>query len=610
VSVPLLSSPLRTLLAGTVMAVSAVVLAAVGETIGVPEPWPVLLVAGAGLLVGIPRLQHGLALGIGATFGLVTTSLGSAVLPDSTAGIALANGVAVLLVTLVTLVSHGRLRFGMQLVGWAAMTALAGPLVAPDGPTILGVSQLLRGYVAVLIASGLGLLVAQVAQLLAAGVSPRRAPAVAPVLAIGLLLAGLLAAPGVASAADGPAPTVQHRQLVVRSHSSDGTPGRGVVITRLEATGTGGATVVLDDQAVTRLRRLSGFGEPSSIGRRVTHELTDREAIRTVAELDRPLPVTFDVAYRLDGVPIAPAALVGRSGRLEVTYTLTNRTAEARELRYFDTTGRARVVTRDVAVPFAGTLDVTLDGRFSRVRTDRGRVVTDHTGRQQLVGDMVLFGPVGAPVQSLTWTADVRDALVPAVRVGVVPVGPAEASRRDVAAARADVVRTGELARALRDIADSGGLLRTGLRALGVDAGPVAQDTTSSAAMVLAQMEVVLTDLLGTTALASADVNEARALIAAQEQRALSGAGNVYGLLTSGPDVPPDVRVGASVVYVLEVVGSRDDGGPGMPLRFGLALVLMAAVGLLGRAVGTLTGVGRDGRTVVGPTSRTNGREG
>jgi len=608
VSIPILSSPLRTMLAGTVMAASVVVLAAVGETIGVPEPWPVLLVAGAGLLVGIPRLQHGLALGIGATFGLITAWLGASVLPDATAGAALANGVAVLLVTAVTLVSHGQLRFGMQLVGWAAMTALAGPLVPPGGPAILSPGPLLRAYVAVLIASGLGLLVAQVAQLLATGVKARRATVVAPLVAFGLTLATFASVPGAAFADDGPAPTVRHQQVLVRSHTSDGTPGRGVVITRLEASGTGSATVILRDQAVTGLRTLSGFGEPSTRGRDVTHVLTGGEAVRTVARLDRALPVAIDVAYRLDGAPIQPAALAGRSGRLDVTYTLTNRTAELRELRFFDANGRARTVTRAVAVPFAGTIGIALDGRFSGVRTDRGRVIADHTG-QQLVADVVLFGPVGSPAQTLSWTADVRDAVVPAVSVQVFPIGPAELSGRPVEAAPADLLRADAVAGLLRDIADSGGLLRTGLSALGVDAALAAPNDAGSTATVLAQMRSTLDGLLETTALASADVNEVRALLAAQEQRSLAGDGLPYGLLVTGPGVPAGVDVVSDVVYVLEVAGSRDDGGPAMPLRFGLAVVLLAAVGLLGRAVGLLTGVGADGRTGVGATSRTNGPE-
>jgi hypothetical protein len=593
VNVPILSSPLRTLLAGTVMAATAIVLAVVGDAIGVPQPWPVLLAAGAGLLIGVPRFQHGLALAVGATIGLVTVWLGVAVLPDSTMGTAIATGVAVLSVTVVTLVSHGWLRFGLQLVGWGMMTALSAPLVAPGAPAVVGVGGLLRIHVTVLVASGFGLLVAQVAQLLATGVSAGRhrsgprAAAAAPVAALGLTLAALAASPGAALADVGTEPVVQHQQLVVRTHTPDGTPGRGVVVTRVGAVGAGDLVIELRDQPVGGLRGLSGLGAPTVRGSRVTYEVGDGTSVRTVAELDRIVPVSIEVAYRLDGEPIPAAALVGRSGRLEVTYTVVNRTAEARELRFFDAKGRARTVTRDVAVPFAGTLSVSLDERFTVVRSEGVRVVADRIGRQDLHADLVLFGPAGAPVRTITWSADVRDASVPAVQVRVAPIAVGDL------ASGLDAARIDAFASVLRELADAGGLLRTGLSALGVTIGPEA-DADAGAGAVLAQSRAVLDGLLETVTVASVDANEARALLAAQEQRRRDGEGELYGLLggllgAQGP-APAGVRVDAGVVYVLEVAGIANDGGPGMPLRFGLAIVLLGAVGLLGRAVGTLTG--------------------
>jgi len=305
--------------------------------------------------------------------------------------------------------------------------------------------------------------------------------------------------------------------------------------------------------------------------------------VRTVAELDRVLPVSIEVSYRLDGEPIPPAALVGRSGRLEATYTIVNRTAEARELRFFDAKGRARTVTRDVAVPFVGTLSVGLDERFDVVRSEGVRVVADRAGRQDLQADVVLFAPTGSPTRTIAWSADVRDATVPTVSVRIAPV------TNGVLADGTDAARIDGFASVLRELADAGGLLRTGLTALGVgdgtDAGPGPGRDAA-----LAQSSAILDGLLETATAASVDVNEARALLAAQEQRSRDGEGELYGLLGAGTTFPSGVRVDAGVVYVLEVAGIANDGGPTLPLRFGLAIVLLGAVGLLGRAVGALTG--------------------
>jgi len=589
---PLLSSPLRTLLAGTLLAVSTLVLAIAGENIGVPEPWPVLLVVGAGLLVGIPRLNHGIALAVGASIGLATVWAGVAVLPDSTRGTALATGVAVLLITGVTLATRGWLRFGLQLVGWAAMTALSAPLLSVSGPVLLPTGRLLSAYATVLIASGLGLLVAQVAQLLASGVSPtapgrrrRRRPAtaiLAPAIMLGVTFAAIGATSTAASADETTVrtPVVHHQQLIVRTHTPDSTPSRGAVVTRVGAQGADAVTVVLDDQAVGGLRVLSGTGTPEVDRARVTHTLSDGVDVRTIAVLERALPVRIDSVYRLDGERIAPAALAGRSGRLEVTYTLTNTTREARELRFFDARGRSRTVVRDVAVPFAGTLRVALDEQASGVHSDDLRISIDRGARRDLQGDVMLFGPVGSPVQTFTWSAQVRDAVVPAVQVRVAPVS---VTGIGIGGERADA-----FAGVLRDLADAGGLLRTGLDGLGVG------DVTDGD---LTRLRTSLEGLLDTATVASAEVNEARALLAAQDQRRIDGDGLVHGLLANGQGLPAGVRAVTSVVYVLDVAGISDDGGPLLPLRFVSAIVLLAAVGILGRAVGALTGADDEGRT-------------
>jgi hypothetical protein len=50
------------------------------------------------------------------------------------------------------------------------------------------------------------------------------------------------------------------------------------------------------------------------------------------------------------------------------------------------------------------------------------------------------------------------------------------------------------------------------------------------------------------------------------------------------------VSVHASAVHILELAGLDADDAPGALVRLALALLLLVAVGLLGRSIATLTG--------------------
>jgi hypothetical protein len=581
------------LLAGLIVAASIVVVVFTGDVLGVPEPWPVLLITGAGLLVGVPRLRHALALLTGVLGGTVSVWLGAAALPATTTGRALGTATGVLLLTAVGLATRGRLRLSMQLVGWAATVGLAGP---PAATVVTGGAPLLltlaRTSVTLLVAGGLGLLIAQVAQLVGTGRVRRGGTA----SLIVLIAALVLHAPMPAQADAAGRGVIEHRQTVLRSYTADGTTLGGSVITRLTVSGSEPVTIVLRDQAVRGLRtlsvspgstdRASGERGPTVTGRTVTHRLGPGADLRTVANLDRTLPVEFAVALTLDGEPIAPAALVGRSGHLTVTYTLTNTTAAATELRHYDGKGRPRSVTRDVAVPFVGELVVTLDDRFRDVRSDDALV-----GDGVVRAEVVLAGPVGAPVRTVTWSGDVRDAVVPPLQVRLVPLALTETVRGGV---ELGLVR--RATEALRDATDAAGIARTGVTALGT---PPAGVEPAGDGTLLASTAAILDGLLAAGAIAGGEFDELRALVEAQDARVRAGDGLVHGLLvpadvrmiggtTAGAGLPPEVHT--SVVYVLDVSGRVDDAGPGVAIRLVLAFGLLVAVGLLGRAVGRLTG--------------------
>ena len=596
----------RTLLAGLLVAASVAGLALTGGAIGIGEPWPVLLVVGAGLLVGVPRLRHALALVSGISIGAATAWASAVVLPDAPVGRAIAASVAVLLVTVMTLASRGKLRFGLQLVGWAAMTALVD-MSSSAITTSPRPADLVRVAVVLLLASGVGLLIAQVAQLVGIGIVRGHRDVAPAILVLALVLTPLLVVPTPAAADDTEARAghrvVEHRQTVVSTHAPDGTVTGGRVVTRLSVGGNGAdedVTVVLRDQAVRDLRSLNtlvGPAAPVVSGTTVTHAFSAEgagasaaagasrasgAAVRTVATLGRTVPIDVDVAITLDGEPVTPAAVIGRSGRLEVTYTITNRTVEPRELRHFDGSGRPRTVTRDVAVPFAGDLVVLLDDRFTAVRSDDAAVTAlapragGGSDVTELRAGIVFAEPFGGPVRTVTWRADIEDAVVPPVSIRLAAV-----RMQDMTLGAASDDRAELIARVLRDVADASGLVQTGLRAL----------EAAGADEVLSRTSTALESALAVAVAAGADINELRALVAAQDRRVDDGDGLVHGLLDAA-DVSATgaVSVHASAVHVLELAGLDADDAPGALVRLALALLLLVAVGLLGRAIATLTG--------------------
>lgn len=602
-----MSVQVRTLLAGLLVAASVAGLALTGGAIGIGEPWPVLLVVGAGLLVGVPRLRHALALASGISIGAATAWASAVVLPDAPVGRAIAASVAVLVVTVMTLASRGKLRFGLQLVGWAAMTALVD-ISSSAVATSSRPADLVRVAVVLLLASGVGLLIAQVAQLVGIGIVRGHRDVAPAILVLALVLTPLLVVPTPAAADDTDARTdrrvIEHRQTIVSTHAPDGTVTGGRVVTRLSVGGNGAdedITVVLRDQAVRDLRSLStlvGPAAPVVSGTTVTNAFAAARAsatdgasgasgasgaaVRTVATLGRTVPIDVDVAITLDGERIAPAAVIGRSGRLEVIYTLTNRTTEPRELRHFDGSGRPRTVTRDVAVPFVGDLVVLLDDRFTAVRSNEAAVTAlapragGGSDVTELRAGIVLAEPLGGPVRTVTWRADVEDAVVPPVSIRLTAVRIQDTTLGAASDDRAELT-----ARVLRDVVDASGLVQTGLRAL----------EAAGTDEVLSRTSAALETALAVAVATGADINELRALVAAQDRRVSDGDGLVYGLLDAA-DVSATgaVSVHASAVHVLELARLDADDAPGAFVRLALALLLLVAVGLLGRAIATLTG--------------------
>ncbi|MFA9443855.1 hypothetical protein [Egicoccus sp. AB-alg6-2] len=246
------------------------------------------------------------------------------------------------------------------------------------------------------------------------------------VLTLGIV-AGMVVIPASlpALAQTGRAADVTHRQSVLTEVSPTGAVKSSRVFTQLTVAGDGDVEVALPAQATRGLRNLDGFGKPRVDGDQVVYRLAatrDGASERSVADNTAELPVSLEIAYELDGAPIEPRDLVGKTGTVTVTYTVRNNTAEPTEIRYFDGRQRERFETVDVAVPMVGSLSTTLDPRFVDIKAPGASIAGDGRGSTVVQWSLLLFSPLGSEEQSVSYTAHVSDALVPEAVAQILPV--------------------------------------------------------------------------------------------------------------------------------------------------------------------------------------------
>jgi putative membrane protein len=242
-----------------------------------------------------------------------------------------------------------------------------------------------------------------------------------------LALATLVALPASlpALAQSGSASDVTHRQSVRTEMSADGEVKASRVFTQLTVVGDGQVDLTLTNQSTTGLRNLDGFGRPRVEGDQVIHSVSasrDGARERTVADNTADLPIELGVTYSLDGEEIAPKDLVGKTGDLTVTFDVRNTTAQPTEIRYFDGAQNPVNETIDVAVPFVGSVSMTLPPQFVDIDAPAASVAGDGRGSTVVSWSMVLFEPIGSEDQSVSYTARVTDAVVPEVVGQFLPV--------------------------------------------------------------------------------------------------------------------------------------------------------------------------------------------
>jgi putative membrane protein len=238
-------------------------------------------------------------------------------------------------------------------------------------------------------------------------------------------LAGLLLVGGapVVGAADTGNVVVQSRESVDVKLSPTGQLRHARVYDQVFLSGSGRVTVT-KPTSTRSLRNLQGWSRPSvSDGAATwTVDVDGSRLLRTVADYDRDLPVTINAEYLLDGAPVTPRQLVGKSGEVSVTYTVRNLTSAPTEVSYRNATYGVDTETIDLPIPLVGSMSTTLPSSWSAVEAPGAAVAGDGRGGTVLSWSMALFEPLGATEQTLTYSASVRNAVVAPATLQVVPV--------------------------------------------------------------------------------------------------------------------------------------------------------------------------------------------
>ena len=161
--------------------------------------------------------------------------------------------------------------------------------------------------------------------------------------------------------------------------AADGTVSRVIVSDWLK--NTSGAAVLNDRSELTDIENVKGDETFTQTGADTVWQANGSD-IYYRGTADKALPIRMELTCTLDGAPIAPEDLAGKSGRVSLRYTYYN-----------DLTVPAEVDGKqtEVHVPFAVVTGLLLDtDRFTNVAVTNGKLINDGT-RTAVVG-LVLPG--------------------------------------------------------------------------------------------------------------------------------------------------------------------------------------------------------------------------
>jgi hypothetical protein len=164
----------------------------------------------------------------------------------------------------------------------------------------------------------------------------------------------------------------------------------------------------------THLRRRSKGKKPhvaNGVGQ-VKVDPSGSEVQRLDSDYERPLPVSVNVGYKLNGQPIASDAIKGKSGTVEVDYQLTNRTPKPVKVCFVGFNGKLVKQTVTAPSPILAYLSFTIPKNVAEFTAPKAAIGATISG----VGvswTVAMFKPLGPTAQTLVFTMHTPKAKIP-----------------------------------------------------------------------------------------------------------------------------------------------------------------------------------------------------
>ncbi len=209
------------------------------------------------------------------------------------------------------------------------------------------------------------------------------------------------------------ATTISRNETVYVNLRADGQTEKIEVVTWLKTDGQGSAS---DLSSLKQIKNVKGTDQPAISGSTVKFASSPGNIFYR-GTTSQALPLGVKISYKLDGKPISAQKLNGKSGQLDLSITLSNKTGVTKTI-YFDEVGTGERM-RDqekVYVPFVATVAMDLDiEKFEAIDAPGAAFAAAESG----VHIDWLTAPM--PDQTIRLSARVKDLSLPGITITAYP---------------------------------------------------------------------------------------------------------------------------------------------------------------------------------------------